>query len=114
MLKKILVYFMVCYLLASCVCTRRVDSTVLEYQRQITQLEARISLYESTIGRTVEELESIRGRAENIDGTVDELICLFDDYQRTVERLLFYYRNTAGPTKTETENNSSFDSNIAN
>lgn len=82
--------------LTGCRTTRSgAGADILEYQRKITALEARISFYESTIGSTITELESIGRRAEAVDGTVDELIYLFDDYQRAVKRLLDCYREAA-------------------
>lgn len=93
-----------CFMLFSCNSTKRVDGDILDYQRQIGILEARISNYERTIDRAVSELESIRRRASNIDGTIDEIIELFDDYQRTVEQLLRDYREAADAIRQGNEN----------
>ncbi len=93
--KGFILLLVACFMLFSCNSTKRVDGDILDYQRQISVLEARISNYERTIARAVTELESIRRRASNIDGTIDEIIELFDDYQRTVEQLLRDYREAA-------------------
>ena len=90
-------------LLCSCVSTRRYNADVLSYQRQVALLEARVDYYENTIRATVRRLESIRGTAESIDGTVDELIRLFDEYQRTVEQLIEQNRIAAAYTESQAE-----------
>ena len=69
-----------------------VADSVLDYQRQVAILEARIALYEGAVGNAVEELGDLASRAGGIDGTVDELISLFDEYQRRVDELLRLYR----------------------
>ena len=66
--------------------------SILEYQRKAALLEARIALYEGAVGDAIGELGDITVRAGNIDGTIDELISLFDEYQRGVNELLRVYR----------------------
>lgn len=82
--------------LAGCTSTRPTDNAVLEHQRQIDALESRIRSYEAATEYTIRELETLAGRAEKVGTTVDELIELFDEYQRTVERILRNYRATEG------------------
>lgn len=81
-----------------CQSTRgHVDGVILEYQRQITELEARLTVYERTARDVIDTIEKQRDKIGTAEGTVDELICLMDDYQRTIEQLLRYYRQ-AGTT----------------
>jgi len=103
--KMLFVFCIACFLFVSCVRSKRVDGDILDYQRQVGVLEARISdyertiaEYERTIGRTVTELESIRERANSFGGTIEEVIKLLDDYQRTVERLLRDYNRIEAST----------------
>ena len=84
--------------LAGCASTGRVDPAVLEYQRQIDELEGRIRSYEAATEYTIRELETVSGRASKMGATVDELIELFDEYQRAVERILYNYRAAESET----------------
>ncbi len=106
--KKIIVFIGIVFAIVctGCVSRPRVDATVLEYQRQIDSLEGRIRSYEQSTEYAIRELETITGRAESVEGTIDELISLFDEYQRTVERILRNYRATE--SKTENSFNSSY------
>ena len=88
-------------LLTGCVTTKRTGTDILEYQRQAALLEARVGIYERAVGDAISELEKLGERAANIDGTVDELICLFDDYQRAIERLLRYYKEAGGAAEVQ-------------
>ena len=87
-----------------CASTGRVDPTILEYQRQVDDLENRIRSYEAATEYTIRELETVSGRAGKMGGTIDELIELFDEYQRTVERILYNYRAAEGKAECKTEN----------
>lgn len=69
-----------------------VDDDVLSYQREIARLESTIEFYNNEIGDCVEDLGRIRERAAGLEGTIDEVIYLFDEYQQGVERLLQRYR----------------------
>ena len=93
--------------LAGCQSNRRVDDTILEYQRQIAILEARNALYEQTVRDCLLEVADVRTRAESVEGTVDELIAEFDCYKRAVERLLRYYTDS----KAEIENTLNYSGN---
>lgn len=93
-------------LLCGCVTTgtaSRTEPAIIEYQRQIDKLESRIRSYEATTEYAVRELENVTARAEEIGGTVDELIELFDCYQRTVERILCAYRAAESSTENKVE-----------
>lgn len=89
--------------LAGCASTRPTDNAVLEHQRQIDLLESRIRSYETATEYTIRELETLTGRASKMGTTVDELIELFDEYQRTVERILRNYRATEGEVNNKIE-----------
>ena len=100
-----IISIMLAIMCTGCVSQPRFDATVLEYQRQIDSLESRISSYEQSTDYAIRELEAITSRAESVEGTVDELISLFDEYQRTVERILCNYRTTE--SKAENKNTDS-------
>lgn len=89
--------------LAGCTSTRPTDNAVLEHQRQIDALESRIRSYETATEYTIRELETLSGRASKMGTTVDELIELFDEYQRTIERILRNYRATEGEVNNKIE-----------
>lgn len=89
-----------------CASTRPSGDAVLEHQRQIDALESRIRSYETATEFTIRELETIAGRASSMGTTVDELIELFDEYQRTVERILRNYRATEGEIDNKVEGGS--------
>lgn len=101
MRRNIIVLAVCALLLTGCASTKRTGTDILEYQRQASLLEARVGIYERAVGDAISELEELGERAADIDGTVEELICLFDDYQRAVERLLRYYREAAGAATLE-------------
>lgn len=84
----------VCTGLSGCASTANtsVDATVLEYQREIARLENTVTSYQREIGYAVEELGNIRDRTAGMEGTIDEVIDLFEDYQQRVERVLQRYR----------------------
>jgi prefoldin subunit 5 len=81
--------------MATCLTNRPVDTAVLEYQRQTVELEKRnselterLNRYDSTVRDSITELEFISQRAGRAEATVDEVIRLFEQYQREVERLI--------------------------
>lgn len=84
-----------CTVFTGCATTKGeypVDDDVLSYQREIARLESTIEFYNNEIGDCVEDLGRIRERAAGLEGTIDEVIYLFDEYQQGVERLLQRYR----------------------
>lgn len=97
-LSNVVVIILVLVCLSSCVSSGGggVGESVLEYQRQITYLEGRIALYESSLGGAIDGLEDLTVRAGNIGSTIDELIYLFDEYQRRVNELIRSYRALTG------------------
>ena len=72
--------------------TNGTDATLLSYQRQIAILEGRLQSFESGIGDIVEEFGELTERSSNIVGGIDEVITLFDEYQRRVNELILLYR----------------------
>jgi chromosome segregation ATPase len=83
-----------------------IDRTILDHQRQVTELEARnqalerrIAQYDSAIGSAITSLEDIRARSVGMEGTVDELIELFGQYQRGVEQLTRAYNELTNQVK---------------
>lgn len=84
----------VCTGLSGCASTANtsVDATILEYQGEIARLENTVASYQREIGYAVEELGNIRDRTTGMEGTIDEVIDLFEDYQQRVERVLQRYR----------------------
>lgn len=86
-------------MLVSCTSTRKgTDESILNYQREIDRLESELSARDRAIESSIRRLESITERSKSMEGTVDELIELFDEYQRGVEQLLYDYRK-AGNAK---------------
>jgi chromosome segregation ATPase len=78
---------------------RSADNAVLEHQQQLTELEGRnqdlerrLAQYDDTVGDSIKQLEAIRTRGIGMEGTIDETIRLFDEYQRAVEQLTRAYR----------------------
>jgi chromosome segregation ATPase len=82
----------------ACKSTGSTDNTVLEHQQQLTELEGRnqelerrLAAYDNAIGNSIGQLEAIRARGTGLEGTIDETIQLFDEYQRAVEQLTRAY-----------------------
>lgn len=92
MVKNIIAVMLVCLLFCTCSSTRT-DRFVLEHQEQIDRLESELRSRDRAIDNAVRELESITARSTTMEGTIDDVIELFDEYQRTIERLLHDYRN---------------------
>jgi hypothetical protein len=79
------------------------DNDILEHQRRIATLEARIvdyerriTEYDNLIGGTVARLEIIRSRAAGITDRADRIIFLFDEYEREVNRLIDSFNRDRG------------------
>lgn len=94
----LIVLCLVVYTLTGCATTGRTDasSNILEYQRKASLLEARIALYESAVGGAVSELRELAERSSSLDGGIDEIISLFDEYQRGVAKLIQRYSEVTG------------------
>ena len=102
--KKICFIFVFLYLFVACIfsgckSTRvSTDENILYYQRKIDELEATVRLYEQRvtiadeqIRNDIESLKYLGERAGTVGNTIDELIELFAEYQRGVEKLLRDY-----------------------
>jgi chromosome segregation ATPase len=93
-------------ILGSCATTKPgVDRTILEHQQQITELEERnqelerrLAQYDDAVRNAVNDLTDIRTRSIGMEGTIDEVIQLFNEYQRRVDELAQAYNHfTATP-----------------
>ena len=71
---------------------------ILEYQQQIDRLEEELRNRDRTVEDAIRELAAITSRSSEMEGTIDDVIELFNEYQRAVERLLRYYSETAATT----------------
>jgi chromosome segregation ATPase len=93
----VLTFFGLCC--ASCISRGAVvDRTVLEHQRQVAELEARNQDLERRLATFASEVGDIRSRSVGMEGEVDEIISLFDQYQRAVDKLIEDYRSAATQT----------------
>ena len=91
----VVIFISLCVLLAGCVSrggTVPVDDTILDYQRQITNLEGRITSIVSGLDDSVAELVTLSERSRDVTGGIDEVIELFDRYQQAVDELISVYR----------------------
>ena len=86
------------------------DESVLEHQARIIELEnanraltERLGQYDKLVERTVERLETIRGRAAGIGDTADRIDYLFTEYERTVQQLIYELRSNSGQVGKGTE-----------
>jgi chromosome segregation ATPase len=111
------------YLANSCASARRVgsDDTILSHQQQLAdlenrnqELERRLIAYNDTVGNSIGELEAIRARSTGLEGTIDETIKLFDEYQRAVERLTRSYQELRSQTENVDEGSSGTGSDTGN
>lgn len=97
------------FLLAStCICTGCASlprqgagsqPNILAHQEQITRLEDRVRLYEAATDRTISQLEDIRLRAAKTETTIDDVISLFNEYQRVVEQFISDYKQVRAETE---------------
>lgn len=81
-------------------CTKRADTggTVLEHQREIDNLESELRSRDRTIADTIRSLEAIEGRSSQMGNDIDEVIRLFEEYQRRVQHTLARLRESQGET----------------
>lgn len=99
------------FLLAStCICTgcstmprqgAGAQPDILAHQEQVTRLEDRVRLYEAATDRTISQLEDIRLRAAKTETTIDDVISLFNEYQRVVEQFISDYKQVRAETKVQ-------------
>ncbi|MBR6135052.1 MAG: hypothetical protein IKQ22_01005 [Clostridia bacterium] len=92
MVKKVILCLASLILFTGCCSTRRVDRQVLEYQRQIDQLESELRARDRAIDSSIRELEAISSRSRGMEADIDDIIRELDEYQRAVERLIQSYR----------------------
>jgi len=98
-LRIIIAIVIIGILLSGCRSTGSVvDQSILDHQRQIAELEIRnqqltdrLDKYDYIIGTSISRLEGIAGRAESMGSEIDNVIALFGQYQREVERFLANY-----------------------
>lgn len=65
---------------------------ILTHQEQVTRLEDRVRIYEAATDRAISQLEDLRLRAAKTETTVEDVIYLFDEYQRVVEQFISDYK----------------------
>lgn len=116
MFKKIFIFNCICafilfyssLLLSGCCSTRNdTNGIILSHQQQIDRLEEELRNRDRTVEAAVRELSIITSRSSEMEGTVDELIQLFGEYQRRVEQLLYDYNQIRTKTQDANENNNS-------
>ena len=103
----VLLYLFVASIFSGCKSTRvSTDENILYYQRKVDELEATVRLYEQRttiadeqIRNDIESLKYIGDRAKTVGNTIDDLIELFAEYQRGVERLLRDYNTLRNEVK---------------
>lgn len=95
--------FFICILfilwLTSCQSNRATARNILEYQKQVDRLEEELRNRDRAVDSAIRELAAITARSEAMEGDIDTVIRLFDEYQRAVERLLQYDRKTDSEIK---------------
>lgn len=70
----------------------KASGTVLDYQRNVTEVEDGIRRSNDEIRFDIETLTDIRDRTLESGSTIDELIILFGEYQRGVDKLIYDYQ----------------------
>lgn len=78
-------------LLSGCRSNTGIDDNILYHQQQIARLEEELRNRDRAIEDGIRGLEAITTRSESMEGTIDELIELFAEYQRRVEQLIREY-----------------------
>ena len=102
--EKIILFGITLMLLTGCV-SSRTSQSVIEHQREIDRIEEGIRVRDRAIESSIKRLEAITARCSEMGGTVDELIELFDEYQRGVEQLIRDYRAAESTDKDTEEGN---------
>ena len=97
-------------LISTCICTgcaslsrqgAGAQPDVLAHQEQVTRLEDRVRLYEAATDITISQLEDIRLRAAKTETTIDDVISLFNEYQRVVEQFISDYKQVRAEIKVQ-------------
>ena len=90
--------FIICILfilwLTSCQSNRATARNILEYQKQVDRLEEELRNRDRAVDSAIRELAAITARSEAMEGDIDSVIRLFDEYQRAIDRLLQYDRSS--------------------
>ena len=108
-------YAMLLLLLCTgCVSRRAVDNTIIDYQRKIDRLESTIQQYDTAIGTATEELGRLKDRSQGMEGDIDYIIRLFDEYQQGVTRLIQNYYKIRDEAKAVLEDTSWYDNSTCN
>lgn len=108
-------FFIICvWLFTGCVSRRAVDTSILDYQRKISELERTIEQYDSVVKSAADELGSLQNRSERMEGDIDELIQLFDEYQQGVTRLIRNYYKIRNEIEDKIKDTSYFNNHYSN
>lgn len=78
-------------LLSGCRSNTGINNNILYHQQQIDRLEEELRNRDRAIEDGIRGLEAITTRSESMEGTIDEVIELFAEYQRRVEQLIREY-----------------------
>lgn len=88
MQKTTIILCFICILFTACLSSKQSgpDNSVLEHNKKVAEATARVD-------SSIERLNSYSERLDSCEGTVEELIELFDNYNRGVEQLKqdYYY-----------------------
>lgn len=104
----IAVSFWSCFTSCTTTATPGSNEAIIDHQRQIARLEEELRNRDRTVESAIRELDTIATRSSAMEGTVDEVIELFAEYQRRVEQLIRDYNKV----RIQTINNEQ-DSNMA-
>ena len=100
-------FILCCAMLFTGCCSNKaaagVNGNLLSYQQQVDRLEEELRNRDRTVETAVRELRVITSRSNSMEGTVDELIQLFGEYQRRVEQLLYDYNKIRTEAKNTNE-----------
>ena len=109
-------FYVIFFLLlwTECVSRRAVDNTIIDYQRKIDRLESTIQQYDTAIGTAAEELGRLKDISQGMEGDIDYIIKLFDDYQRGVTKLIQNYYKIRDEAKAVLEDTSGYDNSTYN
>lgn len=94
MQKKIICCFVLVVLATSCASRRTVDESIIDNTREITAAETRIDICTERVSECAKRLSSCTGG-------IDEIIILFDEYQRRVNDLILAYNDLRERSKAE-------------
>lgn len=81
------------------------SAAVFEHQRQLVELEATVRRYDEAVGDAIAGLDELTTRSKSMEGTIDETIQLFDEYQRRVEQIVRALEAVRSEAKVQNESN---------